>query len=314
MRNLVLSAVLISSGFLAACSDSTSPPPAPKPLIELKFFGRGLSASQRTLFTNAAARIQKIVAGPLPPATADKLDVSSAETCGATGVQPLTETISGIVIYASIDSIDGKGKVLAESGPCYIRDSVDFRTSVGIMKFDSADITSLAGAGSLQDVITHEMMHVLGFGSFWDSTALNLLINYGPNVSYVGAGGIAGCRAIGGTNTCANSVPVEGSQGGDGTINSHWRESTFGNELMTGFLNSGTNPLSVMSIRSLEDIGYTVDLSAADKYPDSHTVPTISIRDAFGQDVQSESPPPETWERPLPHRPRPLPSAPRESP
>ena len=146
------------------------------------------------------------------------------------------------------------------------------------------------------------MMHVVGFGTFWDSTSNNLLINYGPNVSYIGPGGIAGCKAIGGTNTCASSVPVEGSQGAEGTINSHWRESTFGNELMTGFLNSGTNPLSVMSIRSLEDLHYTVNAAAADPYPDSNTIPRISLRSGFGG-VDIAASPPAHWERPLPRAP-----------
>ena len=47
----------------------------------------------------------------------------------------------------------------------------------------------------------------------------------------------------------------------------HWDEETFGAELMTGFLNAGAfNPLSALSVRSLEDVGLTVDASAADPY------------------------------------------------
>jgi hypothetical protein len=226
-------------------------------------------------------------------------------------VAPLSEQIDGVIIFASIDSIDGPKKILASSGPCYIRNSasgLDYRTSIGIMKFDSADINSLAANGNLQEVITHEMMHVVGFGSFWDSTAMKLLINYGPNVSYIGAGGIAGCKAIGGLATCANSVPVEGdTAAGKGTIDSHWRESTFGNELMTGFLNRGTNPLSVMTIRSLEDLNYTVDPAAADGYPDSNTIPVLSFRASFRSD-DITAPTSGEWERPLPHAPRALPT------
>jgi hypothetical protein len=33
---------------------------------------------------------------------------------------------------------------------------------------------------------------------------------------------------------------------------------------MTGFLNAGSNPLSVLTVRSLEDLGYTVNAAAAD--------------------------------------------------
>jgi Leishmanolysin len=278
--------------------------------IDVRFFGRTLTAAQAALFTNAAARIRAIVVGQLPLVNATGADPSS---CGATGVGVLAETIDGVVIYASIDSIDGKGKILAESGPCYIRTSAagpDYRTSIGIMKFDSADINSLDVNGNLQEVITHEMMHVVGFGSFWDSTAKNLLINdstplTSSTAAYIGAGGIAGCKALGAVMTCASSVPVEGIRGGAGTLYSHWRESTFGNELMTGFLNTGTNPLSVMTIRSLEDLNYTVNPAAADPY----TLPAgVSLRAAFRADDISATPTPGVWERPLPRAPRGLPT------
>jgi hypothetical protein len=271
--------------------------------IDVRFFGRTLTATQKALFTNAAARIRAFVVGQLPPVTTSNTNVSADSTCGAHGVANLSEQIPGVIIFASIDSIDGPGKILAQSGPCYIRNSasgLDFRTSVGIMKFDSADINSLDINGNLQEVITHEMMHVVGFGSFWDSTAKKLLINYGPNVSYIGAGGIAGCQQLGAAVTCASSVPVEGSATGTGTNNSHWRETTFGNELMTGFLNRGTNPLSVMSIRSLADLNYTVNPAAADPY----TLPAgTNLRASFRiNDINATSTPGE-WERPMLHHP-----------
>src|SRR5678815_1706950 len=151
------------------------------------------------------------------------------------------------------------------------------------------------------------MMHVVGFGTFWDDSSANLLIDYGPNVAYIGAGGIAGCKAIGGNNICATSVPVEGSQGSDGTINSHWRESTFGNELMTGFINSGSNPLSVMSIRSLEDLGYTVNPAVADPYPDGNTHVVINLRSILDPNTVVAAPIPAQWEEPPPHTIRALP-------
>jgi hypothetical protein len=279
--------------------------------IDVRFFGRSLSASDKALFTSAAARLRAAIVGSLPPVATSNTDV--AGHCSATGVAPLTETIDGVVIFASIDSVDGKGKILAVSGPCYIRTKAgqyDYRTSIGVMKFDSADLASLAASGNLQEVITHEMMHVVGFGTFWDSSAKNLLINdstpaTSSTAAYIGAGGVAGCRALGAVATCATSVPVEGTQGGAGTLYSHWRESTFGNELMTGFLQRGTNQLSVMSIRSLEDLDYIVNTGAADPYT---LLPGVSLRAAFRTDDISAMATPGQWERPLPHAPRALPT------
>ena len=276
--------------------------------IDLRFFGRTLTSNQSALFTNAAARIRGLVTGKPPVVNGAGAQPSS---CGATGVADLTSSdiIDGVLIYASIDSIDGKDSVLAQSGPCYVRSGTDVRTVIGIMKFDSADINSLDVNGNLQEVITHEMLHIVGIGSYWDSLPgnKNLLINYGPNVAYTGAGGIAGCKALGAVNTCATSVPVEGSRGGVGTINTHWRESTFGNELMTGFLNRGTNPLSVMTIRSLDDLGYVTNSAAADAYPDANTVKTWNLRASFRLDDISATPTPAVWEKPLARKARVMP-------
>ena len=44
--------------------------------------------------------------------------------------------------------------------------------------------------------------------------------------------------------------------GGPGTRLSHWRESVLNNELMTGFLNLGENPLSRITAGSMRDLGY----------------------------------------------------------
>ncbi len=60
-------------------------------------------------------------------------------------------------------------------------------------------------------------------------------------------------------------VPVA-NRGRAGTFGGHWRESVFGNELMTGFLDGGVNPLSRMTIASLEDLGYSVNYDAADPF------------------------------------------------
>jgi hypothetical protein len=54
--------------------------------------------------------------------------------------------------------------------------------------------------------------------------------------------------------------------GGEGTADGHWRESVFGAELMTGFVDPGNNPLSKVTLAALADQGYAVNLGAADPY------------------------------------------------
>jgi len=47
---------------------------------------------------------------------------------------------------------------------------------------------------------------------------------------------------------------------------SHWRDTVFGDEMMTAYLSASYQPLSSLTVESLRDIGYTVDGSAADSF------------------------------------------------
>lgn len=238
--------------------------------IDVRFFGsRPISAAHQALFTDAAARLMAIVTGDVPNLSAQPVDMTP---CGVT--QTLNEPIDDIIIFASADSIDGKGKILGRAGPCYIRDPGAHTTITGVMQFDKDDLDDLLTSGLGQDVITHEMLHVLGVGTLWELNApaspeVHLLQDKGTaDPRYLGEQGRQGCVAVGGTVTCASNVPVEGTSAtvGAGTADSHWSDKIFGNEMMTGFLNSGSNPLSSLTLRSLADLGYVVNTFDNDNY------------------------------------------------
>ncbi|MEO8575455.1 MAG: leishmanolysin-related zinc metalloendopeptidase [Gemmatimonadales bacterium] len=232
--------------------------------IDIRFFGPAMSSEQRAIFTNAAARIRGVVVGDIVNVLATNIDVVSA--CGATGVAPLNELIDDVIIYASIIPIDGPGKILGQAGPCLFRSSSSrYLTAVGRMQFDIDDIAAMAANGTLQDVIIHEMLHVLGIGqTFWSVNGLLVNLDL-PTVGYVGLQGRQGCFDLGGAITCSGSVPVENT-GGQGTAGAHWRESVFNAELMTGYSNVGPSPFSLITVGSLSDIGYVVNRSAADPF------------------------------------------------
>lgn len=171
------------------------------------------------------------------------------------------EVTTKIIIDVSIIAIDGPSGVLGQAAPTGLR-SGSLRTATGIMEFDSADMTALANSGLLDEVILHEMGHVLqiGVGPLWT----NLLVGSGTNDP-----GFNGTQAVAEYSTLTGSaeadVPVE-NVGGAGSIESHWRDSLFNNEIMTSFLNSGINPLSRLTIAALDDMGYVVDYSKAEFY------------------------------------------------
>ena len=94
-------------------------------------------------------------------------------------------------------------------------------------------------------------------------------------------------RLGGSSYTGGASVPVENTQGGQGTRDGHWRETIFVAELLTGFLNSGVaNPLSLLTIASLADLGLAVNPDGADTYNQVFTAPGALYRTiALGDDI-----------------------------
>jgi hypothetical protein len=131
------------------------------------------------------------------------------------------------------------------------------------MQFDSADMASMISNGTFLGVILHEMGHVLGIGTLWTTKGL-LSGRGGSNPIFTGVQATAEYNSLFGTT--ARGVPVENT-GGSGTRDAHWRETVFGNELMTGWVGPGNElPMSRITIASLADLGYTVNLAAADSY------------------------------------------------
>ena len=225
--------------------------------IDIRFFGEALTAPQQTIFTDAVARLRAIVVGSLTLADVNSIGPAP---CGLSELPAPTGTTDAIVIYAGAKFLDGINGVLGSAKPCYNRSATDSRTAIGVIVLDMADINLTPG--DMRTVALHEMVHILGFG-YWQERQLLTGFNT-ASVAYVGSGGVAGCRAVGGVKTCASAVPVQNT-GGPGEANSHWRDRVFGEELMTASFKA--KPLlSVMTIRSLEDLGYVVNPLAADPY------------------------------------------------
>jgi hypothetical protein len=222
-----------------------------------------LTTSQQAAFTGAAARWGAIVTSDLP-----SVAFTGTDACGVS----LSLTVDDLLIFAALDDIDGPGNILGQAGPCARRSGGGLPV-IGVMQFDVADMASIETRGQLNDVILHEMGHVLGIGTYWSLRGLLQDPSGDPGTGvgkldtyYTGTGGLAGFEAIGGASyTLGRKVPVE-NEFGAGTRNAHWRESVLKTELMTGFIGNGRNPLSVLTARSLEDLGYTVDASKADVF------------------------------------------------
>jgi Leishmanolysin len=249
---------------LTACADSTGPSGSGQRFtIAVRYVDHTPPmAAVIGAFDKAAARWERIITdsvGTIPVQLA-------AAACDSS--QPaINERVKDLLILVHVraisDTVPGQS-ILGESGPCLVRDPGNIPV-LGVMSLNSATLTSLAGSGQLDDVVEHEMAHLLGFGTVWDLDHL-LRDSTTSNPWFSGPDAQTAFRAAD-PSYRDKIVPVEAG-GGAGTTLSHWRESVMTNELMTGFIDSpGPNPLSAITIEAMADLGYAVDVSQADPWP-----------------------------------------------
>jgi Leishmanolysin len=210
--------------------------------IKVRILG-GLNSRQQAAFKTASAFWGRIISADVPSASVDG------------------EVIDDLLVEAVGTRIDGVGRILGQAGPTHLRPGTMLPVK-GHMEFDRDDLARMETDRSLDRVIMHEMGHVIGIGTLWRPK--NLLAARGSaNPTFTGAKTQREyARLAGGI---ARPVPVENT-GGPGTREGHWRDRIFGNELMTGFISPGANPISRVTLASLEDLGYRVNYAAAEQY------------------------------------------------
>jgi hypothetical protein len=227
--------------------------------ISVRYLGATPTSTQLLAFARAEVRWETLVTGDLEDGPVDL----PAASCGANS-PALLETLDDVILFATVQPIDGPLGILGQAGVCFIRDA-DLMPAIGLMRLDVEDLELLESEGLLEAVILHEMGHVLGIGSLWPDHLL-LADEGGSDPHFTGAQAIAAFDAAGGTSyTDGLKVPVENT-GGPGTQDRHWRETVMDNELMTGFINDGANPLSAITVSSLADQGYLVNPAGADAF------------------------------------------------
>ena len=205
--------------------------------VEVRFVGSWTQAL-KAAFAEAAETISAAITGDLP------------------GVSWGGGTIDDIRITAELAAIDGNYGIVGQAGPTNVRYG-SYLPFLGEMIFDSADAARMLSGGTWGDVVLHEMMHTLGFGTMWSH--MGLVRSYSGDLRFTGANAIEAYRtefsSIASRDSKASlGVPVE-TDGGAGTAGGHWDEGTFGREVMTGWVD-GTNYLSDLTVAALEDMGY----------------------------------------------------------
>lgn len=272
-------------GFTNTIASGAAPPPPPITLPDpdpSKFnitvifandpITASVSAERKAVFVQAAERWSQIITDDI----ADIENFTLASELVFPGIGELQGTVDDVVILARFGSLNGP---LGSAGPVFTRTATTdspFLTVVGLMQFEVAEFDEggfFEDAQQYEDVIVHEMGHVIGIGTLWDATG-NVDENYIasnpptvppglPNPDYDPGftGPLAQAEYAKLTGLAETVVPIANT-GGPGNYNGHWRELTFNNELMTPYA-GGAELLSRITAASLGDIGYVVDIDSA---------------------------------------------------
>ena len=251
--------------------------------IDLRFLGTEPTPGQARTIRGAARTWERVITGGLPPRN---MLASDEWQCEPGDPSLFGVHIDDLLINIRMERIDGPGAVLAVAGPCRVRKENDL-PYLGDVLFDTADLLSMEQAGVLGDTALHEIAHVLGFGlgPLWDGLleepsagSLGAGVS-GQDTHFRGAAAVAAFDRVGGTSYGGRKVPVENDtrRYGRGALDTHWRESVFGAELMTTavVIADGPEPLSEVTIAALEDLGYQVDYRRAQRY---RLPPATSLR------------------------------------
>lgn len=218
--------------------------------IELAFGPNVTRQDVRVAMTQAVKRWERVIVGDLPKEVLPD----------GTVIDDLRVRVQIGLLDVSGET-DQKGEVLANAK------IFDERTGGGlpydsVIGIDGADIP-LGDASRdrlFGETLVHELGHALGFGG--SKRFKNLTNGAG---GFVGPDAVAEYRSVFRTN--ATAVPLENT-GGGGSAGGHWRETVFGNELMSTESppNPAPEPLSRITIAALQDIGYRVSFGGAERY------------------------------------------------
>ncbi len=258
-------------------------------------YGSSVPSRVKAGTASAVSFWESAITGDLP-----NVDFSARSTNNScTGNTDFDGEVDDIRIFVSYQNLDGVGGSIGAAAYCGAR-SRSGLPILGYVEVDSSDLSRLvfdSGTGQtsylwhtarIRILMIHEIAHALGFGTAW-SGLKNSAIRHGarlgppPDTHWPGTNAVAAFNAAGGSNYSRGKVPVENERGGRGSLDSHWRHQAMHGEIMTYQFNTSA-AISAITIQSMADLGYSVDVSVADAFDLSNRFltsasPTSSIRE-----------------------------------
>ena len=218
--------------------------------IELVFVNH-VTERQKNVIQYAVRRWMSVVVEDLPDYTFTQ---GFSGTCGDQSYEiPSGDRIDDLRIYVSTSV--SSTFAIGQGGPHLLRETTHLPV-VGCMAIN-VSLTS-----RVFDVGLHEIGHVLGFGTLWEKFGFIQDLSWSDSSAdthFNGPQAIAAFDEAGGGNYGGKKVPV---QQRDGT---HWRFIVLNGEIMLPG-RSGERALSAITVQSLADLGYGVDVTQADPF------------------------------------------------
>ncbi len=165
--------------------------------------------------------------------------------------------VDDVVIDVIVTPVPG---FMGDASWCVVGD--DGLPRLSFVRISTIGLDNLYTQGALDDVVLHEIGHALGIGTAGPWGALSQYTGTETGYQFTGPRAVAEWRHLGGSGA---TVPLSHDA-------SHWNETALQNELMTCYVEvAPTHPLSAITVAALADIGFHVDITAADPW----TVPTV---------------------------------------
>lgn len=172
------------------------------------------------------------------------------------------EVVDDVRLY--VGRLPDEARVLGTAGPIWVR-AGSYLPILGAMRFHKD-----AYIHHLKDIAVHEIAHALGFtASIWARLELVGIDDVDPH--FTGEKARNAFDVEGGWRYEGKKVPLARDY-------SHWRESVFGDEVMTPYKDWDNTSFSATTLHSMGDIGYRVDPSQSDAY----SLPSASKPAAVG--------------------------------
>ena len=213
------------------------------------------------------------------PRTRGQPVLSSIHTCNGVNLE-FGDFIDDLVVHMSIEDLEGSFR--GRAGGCAKRQKSFLPFLAQVIIDPEADFD--------RDLYLHEMAHALGFGAgLWDDLGLFADPTEEssqppfPDTHFSGPLAIQEFNDAGGKDYTGAKVPLANDVTVGG-LNSHWRASVFGCELMSyGNCQGKQSPVSRITLALFEDIGYPVNYELAEPYrlaPGAvRTTPGMAVHD-----------------------------------